>query len=116
MLAANLNLRVCSLRYLFGILFSHGEKSCQQGDLEPNGREMASMRGEGQEPKSRAARSRISEAPGQFYFGLLLSGPATCFATTLALPLPPPKVVGERASARGIFAAARSRRPTAPVD
>jgi hypothetical protein len=48
------------------------EKSCQQGDLEPNGREMASMRGEGQEPKSRAARPRILEAAGKFYFGLLL--------------------------------------------
>ena len=31
------------------------------------------MRGEGQEPKSRAARSRSPEAAGQFYFGLLLS-------------------------------------------
>ena len=49
------------------------EKSCEQGDLEPNGREMASMRREGQEPKSRTHRSTISEAAGQFYFGLLLS-------------------------------------------
>jgi len=32
------------------------------------------MRGEGQEP-SRAARPRIPEAAGQFYFGLLLSPP-----------------------------------------
>jgi hypothetical protein len=42
------------------------EKSSQQGDLEPDGREMASMRGQSKKPKSCDARPRAPEAAGQF--------------------------------------------------
>jgi hypothetical protein len=42
------------------------QKYCQQGDMEPDGRKMASMRGQGKKPKSGDARPRTLEAAGDF--------------------------------------------------
>jgi hypothetical protein len=42
------------------------QKYCQQGDMEPDGRKMASMREQGKKPKGGDARPRTFKTAGDF--------------------------------------------------
>jgi hypothetical protein len=60
------------------------QKSCEQGHVESDGREVASMRGESQNSKICGAGAHPIEAAGQFKFGFFLTTAASKILAPLA--------------------------------